>query len=104
MLSPEKAHDAFKMLEELGDKAVPYIIMNMDDRRALGVKHITLKNKSPNRFEGVRHYGPKQVVDALSAILAQIAWTSFFQIHNGSNKEVRDEEVKAWKIWLIHKK
>jgi hypothetical protein len=103
MLSPKKARNAYKNLEELGDKAVPYIIMNMDDRRELPVKQISLVNKSPNAFEGIRHYGPKQVVDALSAILNQITGESFFSIHNGSSEEVRTEDVKAWKIWLNHK-
>jgi hypothetical protein len=49
----------------------------MDDRRSLPDPRISLKNKSPQAFEGLRHYGPQEVVDALAAILNQITGQKF---------------------------
>ena len=72
MLNPQTEQKAFSDLEALGCPAVPAIIRRMDDRRVLPDPRISLRNKSPQAFEAVRHYGPVQVVDALAAILNQL--------------------------------
>ncbi|MCI0483378.1 MAG: hypothetical protein L0Y78_02225, partial [candidate division NC10 bacterium] len=64
----ETQMDAFRQLEELGPKAVPAIIMLMDDRRDLAIPRIALSNP-PKAWEAIRQYSPKKVVDAMSAIL-----------------------------------
>src|SRR5215475_5474831 len=69
--------DAFKSLESLGAAAVPYIVGHLDDVRPLPIKAISLENKTPDAFEGLRHYRPSVVHDALSAILNQITGESF---------------------------
>ncbi len=49
---------AFADLEALRCSAVPEMIQQMDDRRNLpDGSHISLENKSPQRFEAVRFYG-----------------------------------------------
>ena len=100
MMEPRVARTAYSELEALGEMAVPYIIEHMDDRRGLPVPRISLVNKSSNSFEAIRHYGPKQVVDVLSAILNQLTGQHFFSIMNGSSEEIRNHEVNAWRVWL----
>ena len=92
---------AFRELEELGPKAVPAIIMLMDDRRDLAVPAISLRNP-PGHWEAVRHYGPKKVVDAMDAILNQITGHSFGNICSGGTERERQEAVNAWRTYLYH--
>jgi len=94
---------AFRELEELGPKAVPAIIMLMDDRRDLAVPAISLRNKSPDAFEGIRHYGPKKIVDAMDAILNQITGEAFGNIANGGTERERQEAVKGWRTYLYYR-
>src|SRR5436190_16352537 len=72
MLKTSTEQRAFADLEALGCPAVPAIIKRMNDGRELPDHHISLRNKSPQAFESMRHYGPEKVVDALAAILNQI--------------------------------
>jgi hypothetical protein len=90
---------AFRQLEELGEKAVPAIIMLMDDRRDLAIPQITLSNP-PRHWEAVRHYGPKKVVDALAAILNQLTGESFGFIYNGGTERERQAAIEGWRIFL----
>lgn len=99
---PAKQQAAFSELENLGDKAVPSMVALMDDRRDLAVPAITLKNKSPNAFEGLRHYGPRKVVDAIAALLNQITSESFGSIYNGGSEAERRAAVDGWRIFLAH--
>lgn len=89
----------FQQLEALGPEAVPAIIAHMDDRRVLVDQHISLINHSPKAFEGIRHYGPELVVDALDAILNQITGQSFGNIHNGGSEAERASAVNGWRIY-----
>jgi|HubBroStandDraft_5_1064220.scaffolds.fasta_scaffold45110_4 hypothetical protein len=92
------ATEAFKNLEALGQDGVSAMIAQMDDHRDLGVQQIELVNP-PNFWEGIRHYGPKEVVDALSAILNQITAEEFGFIENGGSDEERDHAVAGWRIY-----
>jgi hypothetical protein len=92
----------FKKLESLGEKAVPAIILLMDDRRPLPAKSISLENKWGNNFEAFRHYGPECVVDGLSAVLNQITGESFSFIYNGGSESARKHTVDGWKIYLYY--
>ena len=100
MLVESKATGAYTELEKLGFQAVPAIICQMDDRRELAVKGISLKNKSPQAWEAYRHYSPQLVVDVLEAILNQITGNSFGTIHNGGTEEERANTVNGWRIYL----
>ena len=102
MLVESKATGAYTELEKLGFQAVPAIICQMDDQRELAVKHITLKNKSPQAWEAMRHYSPELVVDVLEAILNQVTGNSFGSIHNGGTEEERANTVNGWRIYLWH--
>ena len=99
MLNRRKQKKAFAELEALGMAAVPGMIMQMDDRRELPVKAISLRN-SPNSFEDFRHYGPEVVADAIAAILEQVTEESFGSMHNGASEAHRKTEIDAWRIYL----
>jgi len=92
----------FEQLISLGPDAVPAIIMQMDDRRPLAISQISLVNDFPGAFESLRHYGPRQVVDALEAVLNDITGQTFGGIHNGGTGEERAKAVRGWRIYLDH--
>jgi len=100
MLNKKTEQKAFSDLEALGCPAVPAIIAQMDDRRTLPVPRISLKNKSPDAFEGMRHYGPQEVVDALAAILNQITGQDFGFISNGATDKERTNTIQGWRDFL----
>lgn len=100
MLEADTEHKAFLDLEALGCAAVPATIRQMDDRRKLPNPAISLRNKSPNAFEGIRHYGPVEVVDALAAILNQVTGQDFGFIYNGATDEERANAVQGWRKFL----
>ena len=93
---------AFEQLENLGMSGVPAMIMLMDDRRPLGEPSISLTNKFPGAFEGMRHYGPKLVIDAASALLNQITGESFGNVENGGSEGERTAAVRGWHAYLYH--
>jgi hypothetical protein len=100
MLNADTEQKAFFDLETLGCAAVPATIQRMDDRRTLPDSRISFRNKSPNAFEDVRHYGPVQVVDALAAILNQVTGQDFGFIYNGATDEEREKSVRGWRGFL----
>lgn len=98
-VSDNAQQHVFDQLISLGTNAVPAIIAQMDDRRALRTTEISLRNLSPDAFEGVRHYGPDQVVDGLDAVLNQITGASFGAIFNGGSDRERDAAVAGWRVY-----
>jgi hypothetical protein len=98
--SAERQQALFDQLIAKGPDAVPTIIALMDDRRRLAVPAISLVNKSPDAFEGMRHYGPALMVDALSAVLNQITGEHFGFIYNGASDAERRATVTAWRQYL----
>jgi hypothetical protein len=104
MVKRSTEHKAFAELEALGCPAVPAIIQQMDDRRALPDKYISLRNKSPDAFESMRHYGVDKIVDALDAILNQMTGESFGNIDIHNDVPAQDAErakvVRGWRDWL----
>jgi hypothetical protein len=58
-LSEKTEQKAFADIEALGCPAVSAIIGRMDDRRKLPVPRISLRNKSPQAFEELRHWPRK---------------------------------------------
>ena len=105
MLDKTTANKAYADLEKLGAKATPYIIMQMDDFRELPVTSISLKNRSIDAFEGIRHIGVKKVADVLSEILAQLEGISFSYIPNDvKSDDDRKRDIYEWRAWLMNKK
>jgi hypothetical protein len=100
MSDQKTEQQAFTDLESLGCLAVPAIIERMDDRRKLPDPRISLRNKSPDAFEGLRHYGPEKIVDALAAILNQITGKDFGFIYNGATDAERGKTVRGWRDFL----
>jgi len=92
---------AFTELESLGKEAVPYLVGHLGDERALPVQQISLVNRSPGAFEGLRHYAPEVVHDALSAVLNQITGESFESVYNGSTSAEREVDRERWKDWCV---
>jgi hypothetical protein len=90
---------AFSELERLGNPAVPYIVSHLSDYRTLPIQKIELKNNSRGAFEGIRHYSPQTVHDALTAILNQITGQHFEGVYNGATPEVRARNRQAWTGW-----
>jgi hypothetical protein len=64
------------------------------------INSISLENESPDAFEGLRHYGPEKVVDALAAILNQITGQDFGFIYNGATEAQRTQAVQGWRNFL----
>jgi hypothetical protein len=100
MSKADAEQQAFSDLEAIGCPAVPAIIRRMDDRRSLPDPRISLRNKSPQAFEGLRHYGPIQVVDALAAILNQVTGQDFGFIYNGATDDERAKAIQGWRKFL----
>jgi hypothetical protein len=96
--------DGFRRLENYGNDGIPYIILFLDDFRQLPIRSISLENNFPGAFEGIRHYGPYLVVDALAAILNQITGESFGSIYNGddTSDEERRQCINGWYIYLYY--
>jgi hypothetical protein len=96
--------NSFKKLEDYGVTGVPYIILALDDFRELPIQSISLRNKSPDAFEGIRHYGPYLVADSLAAILNQITGEHFGFIYNGDDTtdDERKQCIRGWYIYLYY--
>ena len=84
---------AFEGLAALGPAAVPYIVSHLGDARSLPDHAISLSNDSPDAFEGLRHYAPATVHDALSAILNQLTGQNFEFIYNGATASQRESNM-----------
>lgn len=97
--SEKAAQKAFGELESLGNQAVPYLVGHLGDMRPLATREISLVNKASDAFEGVRHYGPKTVHDALAAILSQITGRSFVIVYNGATPQEREDNRSKWIEW-----
>jgi hypothetical protein len=97
----------------LGDSAVPSIIRRIDDRRDMPAHGLSFENRSPNAFEGVRHYGVEKVVDALNDILNDITGVNVGYIDQGEGpKGLRDNAglesqrkavVDGWRAYLARR-
>lgn len=96
-----REQQAFSDLERMGMEAAPYLVGHLNDFRPLPVQRISLVNKSPKAFEGLRHYGPKVVHDALSAILNQISGQHFEFVYNGASDAERKKNLEGWRSWCV---
>lgn len=90
---------AFERLEALGPSAIPAIVAQMDVRRPLTLRQISLTNHAADAFEEMRHYGPELVVDALDAILNQLAGQGGSLVNGGSDRQ-RDAAVATWRVFV----
>lgn len=100
MLARETQLEATYALQRLDPRAAPSIIRLMDDRRPLAVKHMEILNTAPGAFEGITHYGPELVVDALSGVLPGLTREGFGFIQNGGSEKDRRKVVDAWRTYL----
>jgi len=97
-----KQAQIFRELEGLGRPAVPYIIKYMDDRRRLPYRVLELSNEGiggMGKYEAVRFYGPRQVVDGLAALLNQLTGKDFGDLYDGGTDTERTFTVAGWRAW-----
>ncbi|WP_213436889.1 MULTISPECIES: hypothetical protein [Lysobacteraceae] len=99
--SPKKQRLALQELERAGRVAIPYLVAHLDDTKRLAEESITLSNQSPEAFEGLRHYSPRTVHDALSALLNQMTGQSFVFVYNGATDADRERNLVAWRTWCL---
>lgn len=97
--SANAEQEAFNDLKSLGRQAVPYLVGHLGDVRPLAAREISFENEAPDAFEGVRHYGPSTVHDALAAILNQITGQDFVFVYNGATPQGREENRRKWVQW-----
>lgn len=96
----EKAErKAISELESLGNQAVPYLVGHLGDMRPLAIRETSFENHTSDAFEGVRHFGPNTVHDALAAILNQITGQHFVFVYNGATTQEREENRRKWIEW-----
>jgi len=97
--APASQERALHELEAMGDAAVPFIVGHLGDTRPLAEPRMSLVNHASDAFEGLRHYGPDTVHDALSAVLNQITGQSFEFVYNGATAEERNLNRTHWVTW-----
>lgn len=97
--SEKRQDNALKELQALGNQAVPDIVGHLNDIRPLAKGKISLANKASNAFEGLRHYSPDTVHDALSAVLNQLTGESFVFVYNGATPQEREDNRRKWIEW-----
>lgn len=97
--SPRKQRRAVDKLVSMGPAGVPYLIAHLDDTRQLSERSISLENKSPDRFEAVRHYRPEAISDALTAILNDMTGQHFVDVYNGATPKDREDNRRQWRDW-----
>jgi len=98
VVEDDDQQEVFDRLERLGEAAVPAIVALMDDRRPLKTYSIVLENHAEDSFEKFRHYGPREVVDGLAAVLNQITHSHYGFIYNGATPNERDAAVAGWRV------
>lgn len=96
----DSQRQSFAALEALGCRAVPALIRRLDDRRRLPSRSLSFANASPGAFEGLRHYSPELMVDALAGLLNQITGRDFGAIYNGASEAERARTVQGWRDYL----
>jgi hypothetical protein len=99
MVQPVKEANAFGQVEALGPDIVPYLVGHLSDMRPLPIREITLSNTAPDAFEGLRHYQPAVVHDALAAILNQLTAQNFVFVYNGASQADRQSNTAQWREW-----
>ncbi|BDU19993.1 hypothetical protein DYGSA30_14500 [Dyella sp. GSA-30] len=92
---------AFAELEALGTDAVPYLVGHLSDMRQLPKSEIELNNNADGAFEGIRHYSPSVVHDALAAILNQLTGQNFVVVYNGASLADRQSNTALWQQWCV---
>lgn len=97
--TPASQERALRELEEMGSSAVPFIVGHLGDVRSLAEPRMSLVNHASDVFEGLRHYSPKTVHDALSAVLNQLTGESFEFVYSGATAEKRASNQTRWTAW-----
>lgn len=101
--SAKRQERALRELEALGSQTVPYLVGHLGDMRPLAKRQLSLENHALNASEGLRHYSPDTVHDALSAVLSQITGEHFVFVYNGAAPQEREDNRRRWVDWCRSK-
>ncbi len=85
---------------DLGVKAVPALIVLMDDWRELPVKSVSLPNSAVDSWEAFRHYGTPAVGNLLDALADHATKIGFIGFPGETDLD-RQEVVRRWKLLLL---
>jgi hypothetical protein len=101
----EKAQNTIDEIIMMGQTAIPYIILCMDDYRELSIRHVRIKNDPPADWTGAwTHYGPNLIIDTAALILNVLTkGYNFGSIYSGySIDEERQRALDGWRIYLYY--
>lgn len=90
---------AVSALVSLGPDAVPYLIGELGDMRPLPAVSVTIHMSGS--FEGLSHYGPKVVHDAVALVLNGSTGKNFEFVYNGADPAVRRRNTRQWQDWCV---
>lgn len=100
-LTTKDADDAANKLLSFGFDGVPTLIERLDDRRPMDTDGIGYHaNASPEGFEAIAHWSPKQVIDCLTTILGLVTEARVkCPLESGGSDEDRAACVQRWRAW-----
>lgn len=98
-VQPNTEAESLRKLEALGPDAIPNLVGHLGDMRSLPMPDIELSSRGGGKFEGIVHYKPVVVHDAVAAILNQLTGQSFVFVYNGASPEERQSNRAMWREW-----
>lgn len=99
LLDRQKATSAFQQLHDLGNAAVPAMILLLDDRRQL--PSATLEYNSQH---ATLQCAPRTVLEALAMVLGNITGEHYNESITGGDEVLCRKLIKYWRLYLIHSK
>jgi hypothetical protein len=99
--SESTKNGGINQLVTLGCTGVPFIIKHMRDYRPFH-GDLALKTRAPDAFEGLMHYNPQLVYDALSNLLTYITGAYFYHAEGFETQENREVDYHGWVAYLSH--
>ena len=101
VLNPQTTKEAYAQLQKLPAEYVPYIIMNMNDRRAIPVQLLSFTKDTEHTFESVPHYDVRRVIEVLDLVSKYILKRNmprpeYTHYHN----RMYNSLLKRWRLWL----
>jgi len=101
MLNPQTAKEAYAQLQKLPAKYVPYIIMNMNDRRLVPVQLLSFRKDKEHTFESVPHYEVRRIIEVLNLVSKYILKRPMKRPENTHyHNEMYNYLLKKWRVWL----
>jgi hypothetical protein len=90
---------AVAALVSLGPDAAPYLVGELGDMRPLPSESVSIHMSGS--FEGLSHYGPKVVHDAVTLVLNEITGKNFEFVYNVADPAMRARNTQQWQEWCV---